>query len=406
MLSVDLWHLFAPLLVGSFAFFGLAFLYWLFFTADSESYEGDCASAQRRPGFLTWFNKQLTDAAKRSGDASGLREFLLYPLAACALFGLGVVVDAAVDDFVDGKPTAAAPIRWIAAMGLPRESELRFGTMFDIEPIPETVPWWKRLRELAPLNFSTVAYSCDDRWRNVARGREVIVPSGLGAELLDSREGYAHFLDLSDAVGVGKVAQRRALARQILWCPQTLLATDKSGIDESSCPQALEGKLELVATRDAWERHCALAKHLTRKIYYDATNYIREQSDVNAELNRWHAQKGLLGATHVVSSIVVVMLIGWLVTVGWASRRRNSACRWLAVLLIASWFSAYGFTLSTRNYIERTLGIYSSALHYDKDLIVRSGQRALRAECARVRGQIDSHLWNVVCHDVFVKEGG
>ncbi|MBL8266838.1 hypothetical protein [Steroidobacter sp.] len=417
MLSVDLWNLFGPLLGGSLALFGCALIYW------------SCqrAGQSKELPFLEWFRVGLWDLMRPPVDeaeekkgataarSDSLHTLLLFPLFACAIFGLGVVLDSAVDDFVDGEPTAAAPIRWVAAAGLPRENDLRFSAMFERVTQPEKKFWWREAREMVPLNFGSVAYSCVDQWPEVARGRVVIEPSGLGDELLWSREGYAHFLDLTEAPATPstKFEHRRALSRQALWCPGALLLADQtnklSHETMSSCPTLEQVKFDYAVDDKDWGRRCKLAMHIARKYYYDASNYTRRSVELSAELNRWQAQKGLLGATHLVCMTVALVLLVRLVATPRNWPRRSSARVWLLLALLGAWFSAYGFTISSRNYIERTLGIYASSLHHDSKLKVRSGERAMRAECERLRREqpglaaADPHFWSMTCRDLLTE---
>lgn len=417
MFSIDLWNLFAPLLAGSLALFGCSLIYW------------SCVRAVE-PAFLQWFMAGLWELMRPPPDKRGedvksdsLHTLLLFPLLACAIFGLGVVLDSAVDDFVDGEPTAAAPIRWIAAAGLPRENDLRFSAMFD-RSYPKKRPWWSEARELVPLNFNSVAYSCEKMWPDVERGRAWIKLSGLSNELLWAREGYAHFLDLTEVDGLPKTEfeKRRSLARQTFWCPQSLLLADRN--DETSrearhsCPRLGDTvKFTSARNKDEWDDRCDLAMHIARKYYYDASNYARRNAQLSSELNRWQAQRGLLGATHLVCMIVALVLAVRLIATPSDWQRRRSAKVWLWMALLGAWFSAYGFTISSRNYIERTLGTYASALHHDNALVVRAGERAMRAECERLVERsgakfepasgkfagVDDYLWSMTCRDVLTK---
>jgi hypothetical protein len=394
MFNADLWHLFAPLLAGSGALLSIALLVWLFRKSVDEP-------------FLPWFKDQVDDflhaPRKRSGSqrsagapsSSGSREFFLYPLLACAVFGFGVVLDSAVDDFVDNEPMAAAPLRWLGGFLLPSEAGQRFAAMYyrkkyvpryrpiwEDEPGPRETrvgprcPLWRQVQwqSVVPLAYGDKVYRCEDLWKPVYLGCEGLVPSGLGDELLRDRRLYAHFLDS------GKPTDLSALSS-----PDRLLNLSQDPDNPVAWKPELQDRVQW---KREWKAHCEVAELLSRKLFYDANNWARRQATYRDELARWTAQVSLVGSIHVASMLAAVALGGmllasrrWKRQLGMSDTKRRSACGWFWISLVTAWLSVYSYTIAERNYIERALGAYSSAAHNDPKFKIDGGESVLKRLC-------------------------
>jgi len=414
MLAADFWRVFGPILAGAYALFGLALLTWCL---RPSSWLGAASRDENKVGslldetLLAWLRTHWREAFRppskeQAGEPSaesGAREYFLYPLVLCAVFGLGVLLESAVDDFVDDSPAATLPLRAVGSFWLLGETEQRFAAIFQItdtrgDPYKWPGHWW-------PGYFKSSGFRCqqvtdgkggkNDLRRMVFDSDIQIRPSSLGREILMEPRLYAHIIEPWLKTPDAEACAGKTYAGEHQWI--SVLASGSSPFDKD-------------LTECEWKRLCKRAESLARKLYYDASNWAIRDERISSELSRWGAQIALMGSIHVVAAISMLGLALaiplWILAlgigtvrqedqqVGWLRRIRARACRvrlrstlaWFFASLLVFWFSAYGYTIAQRNMIERTLGFYVSAAHYDGELKWPAGSSAIHRICKQSDG--------------------
>jgi hypothetical protein len=364
MFGPDLYFLLSDILIGSTTLLTLCAIAWLVVAARDQP-------------FLPWLSSQFKRLFQRytpHGNAGNqAREYFLFPVLAATVLGLGLAIQSIVDDIVDHSPLMYDSVAWLGQLTLKTEEAYRFSAIFKraaseiVAGQPVTTDPQPRVAGIpVPPPVWAASETCDPSKKYDL--------SPLGAELLlPQKEIVAHVLDPSQEL-------HRTFYRDT----------------------------ELFLHTPAQDR-CDLATTIASKIYYDATNWATGQESLNDVLRRWETQVDFLGSLSLSAGVILVLSVATMLAWGllnlaasvrlgrpyadWWERRTwlprwskthgpygkfGSAVRLTLMAGVLWWAGGYGFVVAQRNFIERALGAYASAHHFER--IVKHPLGCMRIE--------------------------
>lgn len=313
MLTSELYAVFSQLLTGTLTFLTLMFLIWVF---------------RGRWTFLNYFRARISEglgglkvAITESKDSWALA----IALAVCGLFGLGLVLQTAVDDFVDDSESSSSLIALPVRALLGDETAYRFTALFKEET------------------------KCKGLCQDLLNVLPLIV-----------RRPYV--VDRCEKAGTYRLTD---LGRE--------LANDKralKGVGSDAGPLQESG-------RDEWHTiACTGAERFSRKLFYDALNFSIGRDVEGRLLARWQSQIDFLGSTVALAVWALVACAGY----GTYARLRlrgaplpadkretiQTKCKSIRRVAIVAVFAVYaagtGYVLAHKSYVERVFGFYSSQI--------------------------------------------